>query len=82
MSQKRLCERCGTRIPAERIEALPDTHVCVGCAREIGGSEFKCEHGYGCVTEIAKVRKPIVPKKRNQPRTGERSAEAAALRRG
>ena len=74
---KRLCERCGQKIPAERIEALPDTLVCVQCAREMGGSEFELfvaqertsksssfKHNYGCVSEIAKVRKPIVPKRR------------------
>jgi reverse gyrase len=33
----RLCERCGGEIPAERVEALPDTHVCVECSRKIGG---------------------------------------------
>jgi hypothetical protein len=34
---KRRCERCGGEIPAERVEALPDTHVCVECSRKIGG---------------------------------------------
>ena len=34
---KRFCERCGAEIPAERLEALPDTRVCVGCSRAIGG---------------------------------------------
>src|SRR3954447_12393356 len=26
------CERCGTTIPAERLDAQPATRVCVGCA--------------------------------------------------
>jgi len=26
------CEECGKRIPYARIEALPDTTLCVGCA--------------------------------------------------
>jgi hypothetical protein len=34
---KRRCERCGGAIPAERVEALPDTRVCVECSRQIGG---------------------------------------------
>ncbi len=34
---KRFCQRCGEPIPAERLEALPDTHVCVDCSRKIGG---------------------------------------------
>jgi hypothetical protein len=36
----RPCRRCGTEIPVERIEALPETEICVGCSREIGG-EFE-----------------------------------------
>jgi hypothetical protein len=34
---KRLCERCGGEVPAERVEALPDTRICVECSRKIGG---------------------------------------------
>jgi RNA polymerase-binding transcription factor DksA len=26
------CERCGREIPAERLEALPATSICVSCA--------------------------------------------------
>jgi len=38
MSAKtRFCERCGVAIPAERVEALPDTRICVKCSEEIGG---------------------------------------------
>lgn len=28
------CESCGTEIPPERLEILPDTRVCVGCSTE------------------------------------------------
>jgi hypothetical protein len=35
-----MCARCGVEVPAERIEALPDTQICVDCSREIGG-EYK-----------------------------------------
>lgn len=31
------CARCGVEIPARRLEALPDTRVCVGCSEWIGG---------------------------------------------
>jgi hypothetical protein len=34
---QRHCQRCGEVIPAERLEALPDTQVCVECSRKIGG---------------------------------------------
>lgn len=29
------CEVCGATIPAERLEALPDTVRCVGCAADV-----------------------------------------------
>jgi hypothetical protein len=69
----RLCLRCRAEIPAERIEALPDTLVCVQCSREIGG-EYNVrvlqenlgkggslKKNYGGV-RIHKVRKRILPK--------------------
>ena len=36
----RPCARCGKEIPPERIEAIPDTMVCVTCSVEMGG-EFQ-----------------------------------------
>ena len=35
----RPCAACGKMIPAERIELLPDTRLCVECSAEVG-SEF------------------------------------------
>jgi hypothetical protein len=41
MSTKtRYCQRCSAEIPAERIEALPATRVCIRCSEAIGG-EFE-----------------------------------------
>lgn len=37
MSTQRYCQRCSAEIPAERLEALPDTTICVACSRAIGG---------------------------------------------
>ena len=34
----RPCVRCRDMIPAERIEALPETRLCVKCSREVGGN--------------------------------------------
>ena len=31
------CERCGAMIPPERIEALPETRLCVACSKAVGG---------------------------------------------
>ena len=38
--EKRLCERCRVEIPAARLEALPETRLCVKCSQEVGG-EFE-----------------------------------------
>jgi hypothetical protein len=37
LATQRYCERCRAEIPAERLEALPDTMVCVRCSAAIGG---------------------------------------------
>jgi hypothetical protein len=70
--ERRLCQRCNAEIPAERVEALPDTLICVQCSREIGG-EFKItvvaenlgksgslKKNYGGWT-IKKTRRPLQP---------------------
>jgi hypothetical protein len=38
--QERPCVRCGTTIPAARLEALPETRLCIACSREVG-SDFE-----------------------------------------
>jgi hypothetical protein len=35
--EKRTCVRCGVEIPAGRLEAMPDTIICVKCSEAIGG---------------------------------------------
>jgi ribosome-binding protein aMBF1 (putative translation factor) len=42
-SSQKHCEICGTLIDPERVEAVPETRLCVEHAREIGkyGGEFK-----------------------------------------
>jgi hypothetical protein len=72
-ADSRPCARCGGEIPAERVEAIPDTLVCVRCSAEMGG-EFKVyvvpertskagslKHNVGGYS-TRKVRKPIRPK--------------------
>lgn len=66
----RPCERCGTMIPAERVEALPDTRLCVACSRAVGGEfqiSFVAENlakagslkkNYGAIS-MKKTRKPV-----------------------
>ena len=43
MTKTRFCEICKQEIVPERIEVLPDTHLCTQHAREIEkfGGEFK-----------------------------------------
>ena len=31
-SKTRPCQRCAVAIPAERIEVLPDTRLCIECS--------------------------------------------------
>ena len=69
----RPCARCGQEIPVERIEAIPETAVCVTCSKEMGG-EFdtyavaertskaeSLKKSYGSYG-VKRVRKPIKPK--------------------
>jgi hypothetical protein len=72
-AKSRPCQRCHELIPAERIEALPETRLCVKCSQEIGGefevtvvSENLAKTGslkknYGA-WNIKKKRRPIRPK--------------------
>jgi hypothetical protein len=72
-SEERLCARCRKEIPAERIEAMPETMVCVKCSQEMGGEfqvmaiaertskEGSLKKNYGGYT-TKKIRKPIKPK--------------------
>ena len=72
-TRTRPCQRCSCEIPAERIEALPETRLCLACSREVGGefevtavSENLAKTGslkknYGGWT-IRKRRKAIEPK--------------------
>jgi hypothetical protein len=39
MAKTRPCQKCGGQIPAERIEALPETRLCVACSQNVG-SDF------------------------------------------
>jgi len=71
--RSRPCQRCNALIPIERIEALPETRLCLKCSQEIGGdfevvvtSENLAKTGslkknYGGWT-IKKKRRPIKPK--------------------
>lgn len=36
-ARPRPCKRCRAEIPAERVEAMPDTSLCVKCSEAVGG---------------------------------------------
>jgi hypothetical protein len=68
----RLCKRCRQEIPAERVEALPETQLCLRCSEAVG-SDFEVfaiaektskvgslKKNYGSWT-IQKRRREIVP---------------------
>ena len=70
----RFCQRCREEIPAERVEVLPETRLCVKCSQAVGG-EFELravpdnlakagslKKNYGSWT-IEKRRKRIEPLK-------------------
>jgi hypothetical protein len=68
----RLCERCRTPIPQARLEALPETRLCVKCSQAIGGDfvvsvvnenlgkSGSLKKNYGGVS-LRKTRRRIVP---------------------
>ena len=71
--KSRPCQRCGVMIPAERIEVLPETRLCVNCSKAVGG-EFdvsmipenlaksgSMKKNYGSF-EMKKTRKPLPPR--------------------
>jgi hypothetical protein len=37
MAEPRTCQRCRSEIPVERVEILPETHLCVRCSEAVGG---------------------------------------------
>ena len=37
MGKLRHCHRCNSPIPPERLEALPDTWLCIACSQKVGG---------------------------------------------
>ena len=71
--KSRPCQRCGTMIPAERIEVLPETRLCVTCSQAVGG-EFdvsvvpenlakagSIKKNYGSFA-VKKTRRPLPPR--------------------
>jgi hypothetical protein len=49
------CRICGEEIPAERLEVIPDTLVCVKCSRRIGG-EFELKVRVGGTGKVGSLK--------------------------
>jgi DksA/TraR C4-type zinc finger protein len=74
-AKTRPCERCGTMIPPERIEVLPETRLCVACSQAVGGAfdltivpenlakAGSLKKNYGSFN-VKKTRRPIRRKER------------------
>lgn len=68
----RPCKRCRTEIPVERIEAMPQTQLCIKCSEAVGGEwdyHFTSENigkagslkkNYGGIS-VQKTRREIEP---------------------
>ena len=50
------CTICGREIPEERLQAIPDTLVCVDCSTKIGG-EFELKVTVGSVGKSGSLKK-------------------------
>lgn len=73
----RVCVRCGGEIPAERIEALPETRLCVKCSQDVGsdfitvlkqenlGKAGSLKKNYGGV-RVVKHRRRIQPLEKDE----------------
>ena len=64
----RYCAKCEAEIPKARIEALPDTILCVDCSEEIGG-EHELEvtiSGTGKAGSLKKTGEEIAVKRKKR----------------
>ncbi len=55
-TETRYCRICGVEIPKERVEAIPQTQVCVTCSAKIGG-EFKLKVTVGSTGKAGSLKK-------------------------
>ncbi|MBL8797457.1 MAG: TraR/DksA C4-type zinc finger protein [Planctomycetia bacterium] len=67
----RPCERCKTMIPPERIEAVPETRLCVQCSQTVGG-EFELRVTPENLAKTGSLKKNYgswtIEKRRKRPR--------------
>jgi hypothetical protein len=56
MTIERQCRKCGNEIPQARLQALPETLVCVQCSENIGG-EYELEVTISGVSKAGSLKK-------------------------
>jgi len=68
-AETRHCRLCGVEIPRGRLEALPDTLVCVNCSETIGG-EFELKvtvSQTGKAGSLKKTGQQVTVKRQRKP---------------
>ena len=55
-TETRHCRICRSEIPKERLEAIPETLVCVKCSEKIGG-EFELSVTVGSTGKAGSLKK-------------------------
>jgi RNA polymerase-binding transcription factor DksA len=55
-TETKYCRICNIEIPKERLEAMPETLVCVNCSARIGG-EFKLQVTMGSTGKAGSLKK-------------------------
>jgi len=68
-AEVRYCRICEEEIPQARVEALPDTLVCVKCSEKIGG-EFELEvtiSGTGKAGSLKKTGEDVKARRKRKP---------------
>lgn len=56
--ESRRCRDCGKLIPEERLEVLPDTYQCTGCAQRGEGEPEEVDYCPHCGGRVALVQRP------------------------
>ena len=63
------CRVCNAEIPPARLQAIPETLVCVACSERIGG-EFELEvtiSGTGKAGSLKKTGQSVTAKRKRKP---------------
>lgn len=68
-TEVKYCRVCEAEIPPARLEAIPDTSVCVKCSEKMGG-EFELEvtiSGTGKAGSLKKTGQDVSARRKRKP---------------